>query len=476
MAFFLIPQTIRSQLSIIDSLKILLKTDKQDTNKVNHLNTIASALMYNDPDTSIILNKQALLIAEELEWQKGMAVSLGNLGVCHYLISDYSAALEYNLKALVLDEKRGDKTGMMRRLGNIGTVYANQADYPKALDYYLKALKIAEDLKDNDRIATALGNIGNIYWNQSDHPKALNYYQRALEMNEKLGNKNGIARQLGNIGIFYAQQGDYLKALDYYFKALKITEELEDKNAMSIHFGNIGVAYNLQASSSLTPISRKKEFQDKALEFYFKSLKMAEEIDDKNRMAVQFASIGSLYVKIGKFKEAEEYLKKAVAIEDSIGSLDYLMQYEESLSRLYDTTGRHQLAFMHYKKAMALKDTLFSQENKKQLVRKEMNYEFEKKETATKAEQDKKDAIVQIIIYSVSGGFILVLLLALFIFRGYNQKKKANLIISQQKHLVEEKQKDILDSIHYAKRIQSSLMMNENHIKKTFDRLTSKKT
>ena len=63
-------------------------------------------------------------------------------------------------------------------------------------------------------------------------------------------------------------------------------------------------------------------------------------------------------------------------------------------------------------------------------------------------------------------GFALVLLLAGFIFRGYRQKQKANEIISRQKLVVEEKQKEILDSIHYAKRIQQSLLPSEKYIER----------
>ncbi len=46
-----------------------------------------------------------------------------------------------------------------------------------------------------------------------------------------------------------------------------------------------------------------------------------------------------------------------------------------------------------------------------------------------------------------------------------------NLLIEEQKKMVEEKQKDILDSIHYAKRIQESLLPSVKYIGKTITRL-----
>ncbi|MCE3258927.1 MAG: hypothetical protein K0S12_568, partial [Bacteroidetes bacterium] len=75
---------------------------------------------------------------------------------------------------------------------------------------------------------------------------------------------------------------------------------------------------------------------------------------------------------------------------------------------------------------------------------------------------------------------VFLLLLTGFVYRGYRQKKKANTIISKQKaeveaqklvvekqrDLINEKQKEIIDSIKYAKRIQSSLITNDSYIDK----------
>jgi len=71
-----------------------------------------------------------------------------------------------------------------------------------------------------------------------------------------------------------------------------------------------------------------------------------------------------------------------------------------------------------------------------------------------------------------------MMVLAIVIYRGSKQKQKANIellakneIIEQQKHTVEEKQKEIIDSIKYAKRIQNSLLPTEKYIDKSFKRL-----
>ena len=127
---------------------------------------------------------------------------------------------------------------------------------------------------------------------------------------------------------------------------------------------------------------------------------------------------------------------------------------------------------------MVLKDTLFNADKNKEITRKEMNYEFEKKEAAQKAEQEKQQAVAeadkkkqQVILYSVISGLLIVLIFAGFIFRALRITQKQKKLIEEQKKLVEEKQKEILDSIHYAKRIQTALLPTEKYIDKTLKRL-----
>ena len=134
-----------------------------------------------------------------------------------------------------------------------------------------------------------------------------------------------------------------------------------------------------------------------------------------------------------------------------------------------------------YELEIQMRDSINNQETRKASVKKQMQYEYETKARELKNEQDKKDIIAKAELiqrekernYFVIG-FALVIVLALFIFRSYRQKQKANLIITQQKHEVEESRKEILDSIHYAKRIQKAHLPTHNYIDKNLSRLQNK--
>jgi tetratricopeptide (TPR) repeat protein len=500
----------------IDSLRVVLKTAKDDTNKVNTLNALSFAIFSGKPDTAILLAKQASALAAKLKFTRGDANGYGKAGLGFWAKGKYDSALAYESKALKMFEDIGDKRGQAINLANLGNVHFSQGDLYAARDYDLKALKIVEDIRDKRLQSIYLNNLGNICNGQGDFTKAIDYYLQGLKIIEEMGDKEGQARTLGNIGTLYRALHDFPKALDYAQKALKLCEELDDKQGKGRNLCNIGNVYHdkleydkaidfyqealeiaeetgnkAQQADNLENIGgayQEQKNYTKALEYDMKALKEDEELGDKRGQASDNGVIGSLYFKMGKIKEAELFLKKAITTDSAVGDRDEVRKLYGALSQIYDATGKSKLALIYYKMDMVLKDTLFNIDKNKALTRKELTYEYDKKEAAQKAGQDKKDALAEadkrkqtIVIWSTIGGLLLVLVFAGFIFRSLRitrkqkqlieikniETEKQRALIEQQKMLVEEKNKDILDSINYAKRLQDAILPPLNLIKQT---------
>jgi type II secretory pathway component PulM len=138
---------------------------------------------------------------------------------------------------------------------------------------------------------------------------------------------------------------------------------------------------------------------------------------------------------------------------------------------------------------MTLKDSIFSEDSRQQLVRQEMNFEFEKKEAVAQAEHkkelesqaaiaDEKARKQKMVLGMVAFGLVLVLAFSMIIFRSLRITRRQKLEIElqknetqRQKELVEVKQKEILDSIHYARRIQHSLLPTETYISRRLEKI-----
>ncbi|HXB13915.1 MAG TPA: tetratricopeptide repeat protein [Bacteroidia bacterium] len=447
---------------VMDSLLNVLKTAKQDTDKVKTLNLLSGKLWKTSRyDTALICADSAQVLAEKLNFKLGMAAAYRNIAIINRYKGNYPLAIEYNNKALKINQELGDKRGIAANLGNLGNVYDEQGDFPKALKYDLDALAILEELGNKEGMALNFANIGNVYADMGNYNKALEYSMKALKLDEELHRTIGIATNLINIGLNYFSLRDYPKALESYGKALVIENELEDKEGIGVIMGNTGNVYFLEGKYPL------------ALEYSIKALEIGREIGNTEGIIRNLNNIGLIYIKQKELKLSKFYFDSALQLAISIGDKSIIQTVYNGLCEYDSAAGDSKSGLADFKKYVQYGDSLGNETATKKTVQAEMNFEFEQKQSAEKAEQDKKDAIAEqerkkqnVIRNSFIAGFALMLALAFFILRGYRQKQKANEIIKLQKAVVEEKQKEILDSIHYAQRIQHALLASDATLNK----------
>ncbi len=457
--------------TLVDSLLKLVNKEKADSNKVAHLNTISWEYQFTNLDSALYYGQQALELANKLKWQKGVAKSYSFLAVFYKSKGDAAKALQYNFTALQAAKAMGNKNAIASILCNIGIIYKDKSAYPKALTYFFDALKTAESVNNQRLMGIIQSNMGNIYTEQASYPEALRYTRHALTIAGQLEDIELQANTLGNIGLIHFLQRQYDSALVYYFKTLPLDEAMGNKNAMALHIENIASVYLEQNQ------------YEKALEFYFKALNMNREIGNKIEETRSLGNIGYAYGFLKNYKEAESYLQKALALADELDAISQKKDFEYALSEMYEKKGDTGNALKAYKKFIAIRDSIFNKENTKKQTQQEMQYEFDKKQIAEKAEQDKKDAIAveekqkqSLITWAVSGVLLLVLVFSVFIYNRFTVTKKQKQIIEEQKiqvdgayHLLHEKNKEIMDSINYAERIQRSFLATKQLLDEHLD-------
>ncbi len=412
-----------SQNNPADSLIKVLHTLNEDTNRVNLLNEIIKEYGYQ---------------------------------------ADFTNAKAYGLQAITLADKISFTRGKAVIYKTIGNLYSSQADYPKALEFYISSLKIRDSLNDMVGAAAILTNIGNTYSKQEDYSQALEYCGKALKIYEenKMQKTPAYVNALLCQGTSYEGKKEYDKALEYYLKIKEIAELLGDEEAVAISLNNMG------------NISKEHKKYDEALSNYFKALEIRNKIEDQEGIATTLQNMGAIYNLQKRNKEAIEYGLKSLTVAKGIEALDLVKDAEGLLSQAYEDLGDKPAALLHYKEFVRAKDSLFSAENIKNVAKQEFRMVEEKMEAGFKEEQIKKEAELQqqkIIRYAFTAGFALVLILILVVFRSLRLSKHKNKIIEAQKaevevknDLIEHKQKEILDSITYAQRIQQALMASDS--------------
>jgi len=384
------------------------------------------------------------------------------------IIGEYDSALFYNAQSNALATSVNFKSGLAVSYTYYGLIYFARGSYPEAIREYYASMKLRELLKDKAGMAATYHNLGNVFYAQGNPEEAMKNYQSSLKIKRETGDTldSHYAHTINNLGNFYEGKSNFRTAMKYYEEALVIEKRIGDMSGIISAYGNLANVYVYL-----------KEY-DRAFANFFTILKLSDSIGDKQSTAAIYTSLGNLYYTVNKPKEALQWLNKGLALAVQIGSKDDIKTGYGYLTDVNAYLGNYKQALFEYKMWVTYKDSLNNEENTKQTVRAQMNYEFEKKEAATRLEQEKKEAIAgserrkqRIILFAISGFGLLVLGFAIFAYRSYLQKQRANLEITKQKEIIEEKQKAILDSIHYAKRIQTALLTSEVYIKRQINRL-----
>ncbi len=444
----------------IDSLKKALKNAKHDTTRCEILNELAGSAGDDEwPAFNAQLKKisennitSATNAATKNFYLKHLANSIINIGYLSQLQGNISEALEAYQKSLLIYEEINNKSGIAFSLNNIAAIYERQGDITKALDYYHKSLKIREELNEKNEIAASLNNIAVVYYSQADYPHAIENLKKSLNIRKKMQDKKGIAIALNNIAGIYQLQGDSSIALNYFNESLKLRQELNDKDGIANSLSNIGLVYSKQGQIEI------------ALSYFQKSLILREEIRDKRGIANSLNNIAGLLLIKKKSAEALKYASRSLQTAKELGFPENILNAEQTLSRIDSVLGNYAGAFEHFKNYIIYRDSINNEGTRKASVKSQLKYEFEKKEAVIKEQQEKerlvaeeKNRFQKIVIWAVVFGLFMVLIFAVFILRSLR-------ITKHQKSIIEEKQKEILDSIHYAKRIQTSMLPTEKYI------------
>ena len=445
----------------IDSLNTILNTTNQDTTKCFTLIYIAES---SNSDTIFRrYNEQALRIAEKNipnaadktlhAFLKIKGSALNNIGFDETTHGNLTSALKYYKLSLQIEEQIKNNPDVAFVLNNIADIYETQGNISAALKYYQESLKIHELSKNAKGIAQAYNNFGFIYSTQGDLEKALDYYQKSYKIKKELGDISGMTVSLSNIGYVYMLQKEDYKAMSYYLLALKSAKETNDKSRMALVYSNIG------------NILQKQGNEKGALENFTLGLQLSEEVGDIDGISHYMYNLGKLYLKKGDVDSAIYFGIESMKHADNVGSPTLIRSASELLKNAYSVKGNTTKALHYFELYFKMNDSIINEETKKATFKQQLSYEYDKKETLAKAEQEKKDvesaAAInrqRIVTWSIGIGLFMVIIFSIFLYKRFTLTEKQKHIIEKQKMVVDEKNKEILDSITYAKRLQEAIL------------------
>lgn len=464
----------------IDSLqRVLNRTKKINTQKVDVLNELSREYFIKDnSEKALFYAEEAEQSAKEIHYKIGEANAVRNVGNSHYSLSDYRKAIEFYKKSLQISEEINYSDGISSALGNIGAMYNELSDYHQAIDYYRQSLEISKTDNDAFGMGLAFNNIGlaNVYL--SDYPKAVEAFQEAIKIAEKTNDRMLLVKSLNNMGFLYSELPDYPKSLKYAQEALAIYRKMKDQK---------GEAYALNNMGNIT--AKMSSFKDQqAIEYYKESLAIAEQIDDKMSKASVLGGMGEFYFNAGDYVRALDYSQRALDLSKKIGHknglaveynsvaksylklpdslfsitqipsskrFDIALKYADSalilnkeignisgqrnafqtLTEIYLHNTDYKNGYLAYRNFVLLNDSIQGEQVKNDILRKEMEFEFDKRTTLAQEEQEKRNITQRNIRRSLLTGLIGLLLFSGILTRQRNKlkhekKRSENLLLN----------------------------------------------
>lgn len=259
-------------------------------------------------------------------------------------LGDYQRAFENQMKALLIYEREKDLLGIANSNYNLGTIFYYQSQYKKSLEFYLKAKAIVDDLKNEKFDYSCSAALGSVHEKLKNNEESLKYNMLSLKLAEKQKYKTGIAYSKGNIAMNYLTQGDFSKAERYLKESVALKNELGDK------YGTLGNGIDL---SQLYILWGKP---NQAIPILKNALILAQKVESKNRQSDIYKSLATVYDELNDLVQAHFYIKKYVALKDSLLNEKTLEEMGQSQKRYEVQIKEHEIEILKKENLLLGKD------------------------------------------------------------------------------------------------------------------------
>jgi len=380
-----------------------------------------ATIQYNESEfeKSVKLCDASLLILKEAKimnryWTKATNLKAKGLGA----INNYSTADKLLDSTITFASETEDSYGLAAAYYYRGSFYSDKGNYKKCMEYMLKSSKIRKWINDEAGLAACYAFLGMSYSYMDDYIQGIDYIQQSIRIRERIHDKRGLANSYLTLYKVYFEIGEMDKAMKSEYKSLTICRELKDLQCISGRYTNIGQIY------------QRKGDDQKALYYHFQALKLSKELKIKNRIALVYENIARVYLHKKHYSNALKYLdsssvlRKSFGDENGLASIDlvhatiFLEQnktdlaiesglkalkagrklklphvIKEAHSLLHDAFAKKkdlENAYYHFRKFVLLRDSIFDIDQSKELLRKELEFNFSKKQEMQRLEEEKK--------------------------------------------------------------------------------------
>jgi tetratricopeptide (TPR) repeat protein len=373
-------------------------------------------------------------------------------------------------KKLSVNRKKHFNICLIEALNNIGGNLMDYGDYKNAILYHTEALNLCLKNKVSKQEAASYTGLGNVYGDMGDHEKSIQYYRKSLNIHLKNNSLEQAAAVYNNLGLEASYRKRQDSAIYYYEKSLKYTA-----------FEDFPYDY-LTTLNNIASVYFDLKQDEKAIYSYEKCIRVSDSMHYDDLKSLALNNLANIYFELKNYDKAEQLYIEAEVLAIKSQTILNSIDANTGLYDLYKLQGKTDKAIICLERKILLQDSIYNQETKNLAMQEafQLDYdrlriqdsidaarkdEFTKLEIKSKNEQLENEKNKQLFFFS---GIGLVILFAGFMYNRFRVTRKQKGIIEEQKLIVEEKQKEIIDSISYARRIQKAILPSDKLFNELF--------
>lgn len=303
------------------------------------------------------------------------------------LVTNYKASVEENLSL-------GNKSLAADNYNKIAYIYWENNILQEALSEFQKSLQLNIELNNQNAIRAINENIGLICVELKQWNNAIAAFRKSLAINKQTGDKSRTINNLINIAIILANQGKHSESNTEAHSALNIAKEQNNMNALKSCYGILA-----ENCEQLGDGNKAQEYLDLYVSIY-------------------------KYLKENKIKELEENVKHSQAVRNATES-----ELKRQSGKLKATTDS----------LKAIEKLIAKQQLEIELLAKDRQLQEEiaaRKDVRLKSERLIRNLMI--------AGIAVTLCFSVLLLFQFNQKKKVNILLEEQKMAIEQ-QADLLE-------------------------------
>ncbi|MEY1637966.1 SpoIIE family protein phosphatase [Tenuifilum osseticum] len=418
-----------------------------------------------------------------------------------------NALIEAN-QALIVSLDMGREQYLEKAYYLLSQIHIEKGLLYESIDYLYPGYRYSIATRDSLKIGWYLLSISKVEGELGRLNNAIENNLTAINFFKSRNDSLSLAKIYTSQGIIHTEFGNFVTAQSYLENAIAILKVVVDSTYLGITYralanNSLRQSNNLMADKHLkksetylknnpkelartqtvgAELLINQQKPNSAIPLLQSILNTQNEINDRYGQLYPLLLLGKAHARVGNYSESKKYLLQCLKQSESLSIINISRLAYKELSQLEELQGNKTIGYQYLRKYISLTDSLFNYqiiseanrlENISALRQKEKEIQHQRENLLLSQANLNKSRLRQLFLV----GFIAILIVLVVVsYLAYRNKQKANLLLAQQKekiekqkNMLEQRSRDITDSLNYARRIQKAILQTSEQPTDFFD-------